>query len=87
MPASVRSLSRQRPPAPATTSPTGSTVSRVSRRILALASDPDGDGIDSGVETFFGTDPGDGNAGLTQVAKSGISVTFQHPEGAHRSTT
>ena len=42
--------------------------------------DPDGDNLSNGIEGFFGTDPSEGNTGLTQVAKSGNSMTFQHPE-------
>lgn len=42
--------------------------------------DPDGDGIDSGVEAFFGTAPDSPNAGLTEVAESGGDLTFTHPE-------
>jgi hypothetical protein len=42
--------------------------------------DPDGDGIDSGVEAFFGTAPNASNAGLSAVAVSGNSLTFTHPE-------
>lgn len=42
--------------------------------------DADGDGIPNGVEAWFGTDPSIGGPGLTQVAKSGSTVTFVHPE-------
>ena len=44
--------------------------------------DADGDGIDNGLENFFGTDPSISNQGITQVAKSGNTVTFQHPASA-----
>ncbi len=42
--------------------------------------DPDGDGIKNGVEAFFGTAPDSANPGLTEVAGSGSSLTFTHPE-------
>jgi hypothetical protein len=42
--------------------------------------DPDGDGLDNGVEAFFGTNPAVANAGLSQISKSGNLFTFQHPE-------
>jgi len=41
--------------------------------------DPDGDGLDNGIEAFFGTDPGVSTQGLTEVAKNGNEVTFTHP--------
>lgn len=44
--------------------------------------DADGDGIDNGVENLFGTDPSVASQGITQVAKSGSTVTFQHPQNA-----
>jgi hypothetical protein len=44
--------------------------------------DPDADGIDNGLENLFGTDPSISNQGITQVAKSGNTVTFQHPANA-----
>lgn len=44
-----------------------------------LNQDPDGDGIDSGVEGWFGTNPGVGTAGITGGTKSGNTFSFQHP--------
>ncbi|MEO5913242.1 MAG: immunoglobulin domain-containing protein [Luteolibacter sp.] len=44
--------------------------------------DADGDGISNGVENYFGTNPSIPNSGITQVAKSGSTVTFQHPQNA-----
>jgi Immunoglobulin domain len=44
--------------------------------------DADGDGIRNGVENFFGTDPSAGNTGISTVAKSADTVTFQHPQSA-----
>ncbi len=44
--------------------------------------DPDGDGLENGVENYFGTHPGEPNAGVTEVARSGNTVTFQHPLNA-----
>lgn len=42
--------------------------------------DADGDGIKNGIENVFGTDPSVKSQGITQVEKSGGSVTFQHPQ-------
>jgi hypothetical protein len=42
--------------------------------------DADGDGIVNGLENVFGTDPSVSSAGVSQVAKSGNTVTFQHPQ-------
>ena len=44
--------------------------------------DADGDGIDNGLENLFGTNPSVSNQGITQVAKSGNTITFQHPASA-----
>ena len=46
-----------------------------------LADDPDGDGIDNGVENFFGTHPGTFTQGLIAGSKNGNSFTFTHPQG------
>lgn len=47
-----------------------------------LADDPDGDGIDNGVENFFGTHPGTFSQGIVVGAKDGNGFTFTHPQGA-----
>lgn len=44
--------------------------------------DADGDGIPNGLENLFGSNPAVSNTGITQVAKSGGTVTFQHPRSA-----
>lgn len=44
--------------------------------------DADGDGIANGLENLFGTDPSVSSGGITQVAKNGSTVTFQHPQNA-----
>jgi hypothetical protein len=46
-----------------------------------LDDDPDGDGIDNGVENFFGTDPDDFSQGLIAISALGNTFTFAHPQG------
>jgi hypothetical protein len=40
--------------------------------------DPDGDGIDNGLEAWFGTGPDTFTAGLTTPAANGLNITFSH---------
>jgi hypothetical protein len=40
-----------------------------------LDDDPDGDGIDNGVENFFGSHPGEFSQGLTAVAVNANTFT------------
>jgi methionine-rich copper-binding protein CopC len=47
-----------------------------------LHDDPDGDGIDNGVENFFGTNPGALTQGLVTGSKNGNTFTFIHPQGS-----
>ena len=42
--------------------------------------DADGDGIDNGVENFFGTHPGVGSPGVIPGPQAGNSFTFTHPQ-------
>jgi hypothetical protein len=42
--------------------------------------DPDGDNLDNGMEAFFGTNPSEWSAGLTQVSSDGTTTTFTHPQ-------
>jgi len=47
-----------------------------------IGDDPDLDGVDSGVENFFGTAPDEFSAGLLAGTASGGSFTFTHPLNA-----
>ena len=51
-------------------------------QVVGFEADPDGDGIQNGLENYFGTHPGNPNSGITQIAKSGSTFTFQHPQNA-----
>lgn len=42
--------------------------------------DPDDDGIPSGVEAFFGTNPNSPSAGISNVVTNGTITTFTHPQ-------
>ncbi|MBK1826554.1 beta strand repeat-containing protein [Haloferula rosea] len=46
--------------------------------IIGIDADPDGDGVDNGVENFLGTDPSTFSAGLVPVSASGGSLTASH---------
>jgi hypothetical protein len=48
----------------------------------AVDQDPDGDGIDNGVENFFGTEPGVFSQGLVAGTASGNTFTLAHPVNA-----
>lgn len=50
--------------------------------LTGINDDPDGDGIKNGLENLFGTDPGVSNQGIVQIARTGNTVTFQHPANA-----
>lgn len=56
-------------------------VSRYPGASADLTADDDGDGIDNGVENFFGTDPGAFSTGLTALMVDGDTVAFKHPQG------
>ncbi len=46
-----------------------------------LTDDPDGDGVQNGVENFFGTHPGSVTQGLIASSINGNNFTFIHPQG------
>jgi hypothetical protein len=48
--------------------------------------DADGDGLENGVENFFGTNPGVGSVGLVAVTSGGSTFTFTHPQNASPAT-
>jgi hypothetical protein len=50
--------------------------------LTGLGDDADGDGIDNGVENFFGTDPSASSGGLVAGAVTGNTFTFTHPQNA-----
>jgi hypothetical protein len=47
-----------------------------------FSDDPDGDGLANGLEAWFGTHPGQFNAGLAGLATNGTVTTFTHPQNA-----
>ena len=44
--------------------------------------DPDDDGLENGLEAWFGTHPGQFNSGLANVSNTGLTTTFTHPQNA-----
>ena len=44
-----------------------------------FSDDPDQDGLENGLEAWFGTHPGEPNGGLELVATDGTVTTFRHP--------
>jgi hypothetical protein len=44
--------------------------------------DPDGDNLANGIEVWFGTHPGQFNAGLTNISSTGLTTTFTHTQNA-----
>ena len=50
--------------------------------LAGFSQDADGDGIENGVENYFGTNPGVGSSGLISGASSGNTFTFTHPQNA-----
>jgi methionine-rich copper-binding protein CopC len=69
--------------------PTNTFASWISNPSYGLAvgdqdfgDDPDGDGIENGVENYFGTNPGTFTPGLAASIKNGNRFTFTHPQNA-----
>jgi hypothetical protein len=50
--------------------------------------DPDGDGLQNGIEAFFGTHPGESNKGISAVSTNPDThtTTFTHPRNPHLPT-
>ena len=46
--------------------------------------DPDGDGLASGLEAWFGTHPEEPNVGLTHLSTDGTTTIFSHPQNETR---
>ncbi len=47
-----------------------------------LGADPDGDDLPNGIEAWFGTHPGETNAGVFGLSTDGTTTTFSHPRNA-----
>jgi hypothetical protein len=45
-----------------------------------FSDDPDGDQLSNDIEAFFGTDPSQWNAGISEIATDGTTTTFTHPQ-------
>jgi autotransporter-associated beta strand protein len=45
--------------------------------------DPDGDHLTNGVEAWFGTHPGESNAGIIGITGDGATTTFTHPQNTN----
>ena len=50
--------------------------------LTGVGDDADGDGIDNGVENFFGTNPSVSNTGLVSGAVTATTFSFTHPQNA-----
>lgn len=47
--------------------------------LAGFTDDADGDGLKNGLENYLGTNPSTSNQGLAAFARSGNTITFQHP--------
>ena len=45
-----------------------------------FADDSDNDGLENGLEAWFGTHPGQWTSGLADVSSTGLITTFTHPQ-------
>ncbi len=50
--------------------------------LSGFSQDADGDGIENGVENYFGSNPSIGSSGLVASATGGSTFTFTHPQNA-----
>ena len=44
--------------------------------------DSDGDGLENGLEAWFGTHPGQFSTGIADISNIGLTTTFTHPQNA-----
>ena len=54
--------------------------------LAGFTQDADGDGIENGVENFFGTNPSVGSAGISAGVRNGSTFTFTHPQNSTPAT-
>lgn len=55
----------------------------VPTELAGFDQDADGDGVENGIENYFGTNPGINSSGVVAGASSGSTFTFTHPQNAN----